>query len=92
MTKTYWWLSFCDAARPKGEQFLGACIVEGQSMGDAVRIAWAMDCNPGGEVRGMQIGDHVTVHPSRIGVLMDRAEAEALSSPEMAATPREVRS
>lgn len=31
-TKREWskvfWLSFCDADRPKGQQFLGACIVE----------------------------------------------------------------
>jgi hypothetical protein len=27
MTKRFW-LSFCDANKPKGRQFLGACIVE----------------------------------------------------------------
>lgn len=27
MTRTYW-LSFCDSDKPKGEQFLGACVVD----------------------------------------------------------------
>jgi hypothetical protein len=27
MVKTFW-LSFCDAQRPEGEQFLGACVID----------------------------------------------------------------
>jgi hypothetical protein len=28
MTKKVFWLSFCDGDKPKGQQFLGACLVE----------------------------------------------------------------
>lgn len=46
----WWWLSFCDPARAQGDQFLGACIVEGRTIPDAVRQAWRVGSNPGGEV------------------------------------------
>lgn len=45
-----WWLSFCDATRPKGEQFLGAAIVRAEDIAGAIRAAWRFGCNPGGEV------------------------------------------
>ncbi len=28
MTRKVFWLSFCDGKRPKGQQFLGACVIE----------------------------------------------------------------
>jgi hypothetical protein len=51
----HWWLSFCDPERPKGKQFLGAAIVEAGDMIEACRMAWALGCNPGGEVAGLAI-------------------------------------
>jgi hypothetical protein len=77
--KSLWWLSFCDPERPTGTQFLGACIVQGADMVEAVRNAWANRCNPGGEVQGQEIPGLVTprIGPHRIGVLMNRQEAEA---------------
>lgn len=51
----YWYLSFCDAERPKGQRFLGACIVTANSMGEAIKEAWLQQCNPGGEVMGHEI-------------------------------------
>lgn len=48
-----WWLSFADAERPAGEQLLGVAIVEGADMATAIKAAWALGCNPGGEVQGM---------------------------------------
>lgn len=47
---TRWWLSFCDPARPAGQQFLGACIVEAVDEITAVKVAHALGINPGGEV------------------------------------------
>jgi hypothetical protein len=53
MSAQWWWLSFCDASRPVGEQFLGVSIVgPAQSMGHASMLAWARGCNPGGEIVG----------------------------------------
>ena len=48
-TKT-WYLSFVDDQRVPGNQWLGACIVEGCDMADAVRNSHRLGCNPGGEV------------------------------------------
>jgi len=58
-------LSFCDPGRPSGEQFLGASVVLipaalvrddlRENMITAVKVAHAMKCNPGGEVRMMLV-------------------------------------
>ena len=49
------WLSFADGSKPKGTQFLGACVVEAPSFADAIQVAWAHGCNPGGECLGREI-------------------------------------
>lgn len=49
------WLSFADPSRPKGAQFLGACVIVGATLIDAVKNAHIFGCNPGGEVMGTQI-------------------------------------
>ena len=49
----WYWLSFCDAARPEGTQFLGACLVQARDMAGAVGMADHLGCNPGGEVWGL---------------------------------------
>jgi hypothetical protein len=51
------WLSFCDPTKPKGEQFLGACVVPGNNVGLGAAVAHSLGCNPGGEVAGMLIPD-----------------------------------
>lgn len=57
-----WWLSFCDAKRPKGSQFLGACLTPGETMIDAVKSAHALACNPGGEVIGQKVPHELEPH------------------------------
>jgi hypothetical protein len=75
-----YWLSFCDPGRPKGEQFLGACLVEGQSFLDAVRAAHRQRLNPGGEVKGLEVtpASAARVAPAWRGRLLTRQECEAL--------------
>ena len=51
----WWWLSFVDNGRPRGDRFLGVSIVPGAGLEGSVRSAWALDCNPGGEVKGAPI-------------------------------------
>ena len=46
----WYWLSFVDPDLPEGSQFLGVCIVDGDDPVEAVKVAWAAKCNPGGEV------------------------------------------
>jgi hypothetical protein len=50
-----WWLSFCDPAKPKGEQFLGVALVEADDLPSATRRAWREGCNPGGEIAGFDL-------------------------------------
>jgi hypothetical protein len=45
-----WYLSFCDGDRPKGSQFLGACVVIADSPEGAVTESHLRGCNPGGEI------------------------------------------
>lgn len=44
------WLSFADPSLPEGSQLLGVAIVQGFTVVDAARVAWAFNCNPGGQV------------------------------------------
>jgi hypothetical protein len=46
----YYWLSFASSEKPQGEQFLGATIVEADTPVGAVRKAWNLGINPGGQV------------------------------------------
>lgn len=78
----FWWLSFCEGTKPKGSQFLGACIVPGLTMGLACQEAHRLGCNPGGEVAGFAIPQsrrHL-VRDEDIGKLFSREECEALGA------------
>jgi hypothetical protein len=49
------WLSFCDADKPAGQQFLGVAIVEARGLASALAQTWAVGCNPGGEAQTCEI-------------------------------------
>ena len=55
----WWWLSFVDDRRPKGQKSLGISIVQGSTLEDAVRVAHRLGCNPGGEVAGKVLPAHL---------------------------------
>jgi hypothetical protein len=74
----HWWLSFCHGDRPKGDQFVGACIVEGQDIAAAVGEAWRLGCNPGGQVLAVQLPWRTI--PSLVGRLIGKEEATALTA------------
>lgn len=48
---TWFWFSFADPAKPKGEQFLGGCWAEGDHPMAALRETHRRGINPGGEVQ-----------------------------------------
>ena len=59
---TIWvWLSFADPHKPRGQQFLGAAIVEASGrdgreiMRSAMDRAWKLGINPGGSVMPQQV-------------------------------------
>lgn len=69
-----WWMSFCDPDKPKGQQFLGVCIVEAPSFMHAHQKAWVLGINPGGEIQAILVeGVPAEYHDK----LLSRAELEA---------------
>lgn len=46
----WFWLSFADATKPSGQQFLGVAIVQALGTASALAASHARGCNPGGEV------------------------------------------
>lgn len=47
----FWYMSFCDAERPEGQQFLGSCFVAAKTLSGALTASHRLKCNPGGEVK-----------------------------------------
>lgn len=45
----WFYLSFVDATRPKGQRFNGCCILQAETALDALPQAWKHKINPGGE-------------------------------------------
>jgi hypothetical protein len=77
-----WWMSFCDARRPQGEQFLGVCIVRAHNEAEATRVAWQLGINPGGEIMFMAIDEEQAGRLSFAlpeDVLVAGAEGKALA-------------
>jgi hypothetical protein len=69
-----WWMSFCDPDKPKGQQFLGVCIVGAPGFMHAHQKAWALGINPGGEIQAVQVEGVPTEYLDK---LLSRAELEA---------------
>jgi hypothetical protein len=72
----WWWLSFCDPERPRGQQFLGACVVRARGVATACRASWTLGCNPGGEMMALPAPEHFIVQPGWEGRLLTRAECD----------------
>lgn len=85
-----YWLSFANGSLPKGSQFIGACMLEADSLMAAVLASHALGINPGGEIQALELPPGADVHPSWLGVLMDRATIEKHDTPAGWATPRDV--
>lgn len=77
--KPWWWLSFADPEKPRGERNLGVCIVQGLDIGEAAKNAHAKGCNPGGEIMGVRIAeDKLDLFPEQYrNRLMSGAEVMA---------------
>lgn len=50
MEEDWFYLSFVDPSRPKGDKFIGGCYVQAVGEIFAVSEAWRLGINPGGEV------------------------------------------
>ncbi len=79
-----WWLSFCDATKPAGSQFLGLVLVRGVDMVQAVKVAHVLGINPGGQVSGIACDPAVLARLSFsledfANRILDKREAETLA-------------
>ncbi len=79
-----WWLSFCDASKPAGSQFLGLVLVRGVDMVQAVKVAHVLGINPGGQVKGIECDPQVMARLSFsledfANRILDRREAQTLA-------------
>ncbi len=76
---SWWWLSFCDQELPRGEQFLGALLIEANGMEDAMLRSHALGLNPGGEILGFQVPEEYEyrIDKSVTYRLLSRAECDA---------------
>jgi hypothetical protein len=72
---SWWWLSFADPELPAGRQFLGVVIVRGDSIISAVKEAWRLKINPGGQAAGVSLPDDVVPPPEFREKLLDRETA-----------------
>jgi len=84
----FFWMSFCDPDKPKGSQFLGACIVEALNVRDAIQVSWECGCNPGGEVKVIEIEKRfeAKVHQEDCYKLFDKRESIAWGHPRVERT------
>lgn len=70
-----WWLSFADPKKEPGSQFLGVIIIRARGMREAMSDCWDQGINPGGEVRGVDLGNP-NIHPKYLGRLLTKEQAE----------------
>lgn len=72
----WWWLSFCDTSKPKGQQFLGVVVIEGVDLRGAIQRSWALGLNPGGEVMSIALTGGTVPADGWRNRLLTRDEAE----------------
>lgn len=70
----WWWLSFVS---DKGSE--GVSIIQAVDLPTAIKKAWQLNANPGGEVAGHTINDINTVPPRYRNRHMDPVAARALA-------------
>lgn len=75
----FWYLSFADPRKPKGQQWLGAVIVEAPNFIRAVDRAHLLGINPGGEVKGWVLSC-AEFDPRFVDRLLDMDGIKALSA------------
>lgn len=80
----WWWFSFCDTNKLEGSQFLGACIVPGDTFEQALVESYRLGINPGGEVQGQGPCSYRRVFEEYRGRLLSKTECAQLNKAVMA--------
>ena len=84
----WFWLSFADPDKPKGEQYLGVVIVQGINPRDAHMRSHELGLNPGGEMIAMRM-DHEP-DEQYVNRILTEAEARELGD-AVTRTPKGLR-
>lgn len=85
----WWYLSFTDPDRPKGTQFLGACVVEARGIAQAIGESHRLGLNPGGEVLPIQVPADKEPVPEVRGRLLSAREARDMELQDVGGTMAE---
>jgi hypothetical protein len=83
---SFFYLSFCDTNRPKGQMFLGATMVRGADPDDALARATQLGVNPGGEVAFVEFKPEFT-EIEQLGPLARRYFEKFVTRDEVLAGP-----
>jgi hypothetical protein len=82
----WYWLSFVNNERPKGDRFVGALLIEAPSFDLAIVRSLMDGLNPGGDVEGFAVAPE---YEGRVAILREEgmtyrllSKAEALSIDE----------
>lgn len=73
------YMSFADTDRPKGSQWLGAAYVEAEDLIAAIKKAWALKINPGGQVMSRELPLDAKVLPEYRHRLLTEDELRLVS-------------
>jgi hypothetical protein len=76
---TWFYMSFADASLPEGQQFLGGCYVEADTLAAAITWTHVEGINPGGEIQCVEVpaeGLEANVPPGNRFRLLAREEIE----------------
>lgn len=78
------WLSFADASKPRGQQFLGVCIVEVPLLSSpqatfrgAIKKAHKLKINPGGEIQMYLMEPETKIAERFMNTLLDKQTLES---------------
>jgi hypothetical protein len=74
--ESFIWMSFCDLAKPKGEQFLGVVITKTLGPTHALKKTWKLGINPGGEIQFVVIPSDAKIDEKYLDRLLQKPELE----------------
>ncbi len=75
----WWYFYFVDENRPEGDRFVGAVVVPGADVIEAIEAAGRLGCDPGGtEAKGLAIVEHMLPSEAWRNRLLSKTEANEL--------------
>lgn len=76
----FWYMSFCDAELPQGQQFLGGCFVAAKTLSGALTVSHTLKCNPGGEVKFHELPPGMKLPSKWLARLLSKDELDRMDN------------